>query len=82
MKVAVVGLGYVGLPLTVAFAETGDDVVALDVDPLKVSAVGAGESYVEDIPLKRLGTAEGQGHLQGTRIWPRPTPSSSVSRRR
>ena len=54
MNVAVVGLGYVGLPLAVAFAEAGDDVVALDVDPLKISAVGAGDSYIEDIPSDRL----------------------------
>jgi UDP-N-acetyl-D-glucosamine dehydrogenase len=56
MKVGVVGLGYVGLPLAVAFAEAGDDVVALDVDPLKVSAVGSGESYIEDIRSERLRT--------------------------
>src|SRR6201996_9606735 len=54
MKVGVVGLGYVGLPLTVAFAEAGDDVVALDVDPLKVSAVAAGDSYIEDVASDRL----------------------------
>ncbi|MBV9941723.1 MAG: nucleotide sugar dehydrogenase [Solirubrobacterales bacterium] len=54
MKVGVVGLGYVGLPLAIAFAEAGDEVVALDVDPLKVSAVDAGDSYIEDIPSARL----------------------------
>ena len=54
MKVGVVGLGYVGLPLAVAFAEAGDGVIALDVDPLKVSAVNAGDSYIEDITSERL----------------------------
>jgi UDP-N-acetyl-D-glucosamine dehydrogenase len=54
MTIGVVGIGYVGLPLVVAFAEAGDQVVALDVDPLKVSAVAAGESYIEDIPAERL----------------------------
>ena len=54
MKVGVVGLGYVGLPLAVAFAEAGDEVVALDLDPLKVTAVAAGDSYIEDIPSDRL----------------------------
>jgi UDP-N-acetyl-D-glucosamine dehydrogenase len=47
-------LGYVGLPLAVAFAEAGDEVVAVDVDPRKVAAVNAGESYVEDIEDERL----------------------------
>lgn len=54
MKVGVVGLGYVGLPLAVAFAEAGDQVIGLDVDPLKISAVAAGDSYIEDIPSERL----------------------------
>ena len=54
MKVGVVGLGYVGLPLAVAFAEAGDQVIALDVDPLKISAVAAGDSYIEDVPSERL----------------------------
>jgi UDP-N-acetyl-D-glucosamine dehydrogenase len=54
VTIGVVGIGYVGLPLAVAFAEAGDRVVALDVDPLKVSAVTAGDSYIEDIPSERL----------------------------
>jgi UDP-N-acetyl-D-glucosamine dehydrogenase len=44
----------VGLPLAVAFAEAGEDVVAVDVDPRKVAAIKAGESYVEDISSERL----------------------------
>jgi len=47
-------LGYVGLPLAVAFAEAGEGVVAVDVDPEKVRAVAAGESYIEDVPSERL----------------------------
>src|SRR3984885_14245324 len=54
MNVGVVGLGYVGLPLAVAFAEAGGDVIALDVDPIKVSAVAAGDSYIEDVASERL----------------------------
>ncbi|MDQ6836475.1 MAG: nucleotide sugar dehydrogenase, partial [Actinomycetota bacterium] len=44
----------VGLPLVVSFAEAGEDVVAVDVDSRKISAIGAGESYIEDIPSERL----------------------------
>ena len=44
-----IGLGYVGLPLAVAFAQEGCEVIAVDVDSRKVEAVAAGESYVEDI---------------------------------
>jgi UDP-N-acetyl-D-glucosamine dehydrogenase len=54
LSIGVIGLGYVGLPLAVAFAEAGEDVVAVDLDPLKVAALRAGESYVEDIPGERL----------------------------
>ncbi|MGH2931031.1 MAG: nucleotide sugar dehydrogenase, partial [Solirubrobacteraceae bacterium] len=49
-----IGLGYVGLPLAVAFAEAGVDVIAVDVDERKVAAITAGDSYVEDIPSERL----------------------------
>ncbi|MGA2927870.1 MAG: nucleotide sugar dehydrogenase [Solirubrobacteraceae bacterium] len=54
MAIGVVGLGYVGLPLAVAFAQAGECVVAVDTDPRKVAAIKAGESYVEDIPSALL----------------------------
>ncbi len=54
MSVGVIGLGYVGLPLVVAFAEAGEHVIAVDVDERRVAAVAAGESYIEDIPSERL----------------------------
>jgi UDP-N-acetyl-D-glucosamine dehydrogenase len=54
MRIGVIGLGYVGLPLAVAFAEAGDDVVAVDVDERKVTAIEAGRSYIEDVPSERL----------------------------
>jgi UDP-N-acetyl-D-glucosamine dehydrogenase len=52
--VGVIGLGYVGLPLAVAFAEQGCEVVAVDVDERKIEAIEAGESYIEDIPSEQL----------------------------
>jgi UDP-N-acetyl-D-glucosamine dehydrogenase len=52
--VGIIGLGYVGLPLAVAFAEEGCDVVAVDVDGRKVQALQSGESYIEDVPDERL----------------------------
>ena len=54
MSIGIIGLGYVGLPLAVAFAEAGQEVVAVDIDERKITAVLAGESYVEDIPSPRL----------------------------
>ncbi len=54
MSVGVIGLGYVGLPLVVAFAEAGERVIAMDIDAAKVAAVTAGESYIEDVHADRL----------------------------
>jgi UDP-N-acetyl-D-glucosamine dehydrogenase len=54
MSIGVVGLGYVGLPLVVAFAEAGEEVIAVDIDPRKVDAITAGDSYIEDIPSEVL----------------------------
>jgi UDP-N-acetyl-D-glucosamine dehydrogenase len=57
MKVGIIGLGYVGLPLAVAFAEAGSDVVGLDVDRRVVDGIARGESSVEDVPSERLALA-------------------------
>jgi UDP-N-acetyl-D-glucosamine dehydrogenase len=54
MDVGIMGLGYVGLPLAVGFAEEGHHVVGVDVDVRKVEALARGESYIEDIPSERL----------------------------
>ncbi len=50
MQVAVIGVGYVGLPLVVAFAEAGFRVTGIDVSPVKVDSLNRGQSYVEDVP--------------------------------
>ena len=52
--VAVLGLGYMGLPLAVSFAEKGFPVVGIDVDGRKVAALNRSESYVQDIMSARL----------------------------
>jgi UDP-N-acetyl-D-glucosamine dehydrogenase len=54
MKIGIIGLGYVGLPLGVAFAEEGHDVVGLDTDARRIAAVQEGHSYIEDIASERL----------------------------
>jgi UDP-N-acetyl-D-glucosamine dehydrogenase len=57
MRIGIVGLGYVGLPLAVAFAEADCDVVGVDVDGGRVAALNQGRSHVEDIPDARLAAA-------------------------
>src|SRR5215208_3383361 len=54
MRIGIVGLGYVGLPLAVAFAEAGCDVVGIDVDAGKVAGLREGRSHIEDIPDEQL----------------------------
>jgi UDP-N-acetyl-D-glucosamine dehydrogenase len=49
LRVAVIGLGYVGLPLATTFAEAGFHVTGIDVDPAKIDLANKGESYIPDI---------------------------------
>lgn len=49
MKIAIVGLGYVGLPLAVQFARCGVSVLGLDIDPAKVESLNQGRSYIKHI---------------------------------
>ncbi len=52
--VAIIGLGYVGLPLSVAFARRGFPVIGIDIDERKVEMLARGESYVEDVEPQDL----------------------------
>ncbi len=49
MKIAIVGLGYVGLPLSLQFARSGVNVLGLDVDPAKIESLNAGRSFIKHI---------------------------------
>ncbi|MEY2568049.1 MAG: UDP-N-acetyl-D-glucosamine dehydrogenase, partial [Actinomycetota bacterium] len=61
MKLAVMGQGYVGLPLAVRAAEVGHDVVGFDPDTARIKLLAAGESFVEDIPSAQLAAAVASG---------------------
>ncbi len=49
-RVAVIGLGYVGLPLAIALAKSGKHVLGVDVDARRVSQLNGGASYIPDVP--------------------------------
>jgi UDP-N-acetyl-D-glucosamine dehydrogenase len=49
-KIAIAGLGYVGLPLSLQFARSGLKVVGLDIDPIKIDRIHAGRTYIKHIP--------------------------------
>src|SRR5690348_3284875 len=57
MKIAIVGLGYVGLPLSLQFARSGVSVLGLDIDPSKVEALSGGRSYIKHIPAAVISEA-------------------------
>jgi UDP-N-acetyl-D-glucosamine dehydrogenase len=70
--VSVIGLGYVGLPLAVAFAERGFRVVGIDVDEGKTDALNRGASYVQDIPSARVGMLVESQQDMGSESLPSP----------
>jgi UDP-N-acetyl-D-glucosamine dehydrogenase len=69
--VGVVGLGYVGLPLAVAFARAGFPVIGVDADPGRAALLASGESPVEDVP-----TADLRPLVEGGRLVVRTTPEA------
>src|SRR5262245_32280589 len=64
--VSVIGLGYAGLPLALAFAEAGFRVVGVDLDGDKVERLNRGDSYVQDVPPERLDALVRAGRFRAT----------------
>ena len=65
-KMAVLGLGYVGLPFATVFAESGFEVIGIDPDPRKAGAVNAGESYIGDIESRQVAKLVNAKKLRAT----------------
>ena len=65
-RVGIIGLGYVGLPLAVVFAEAGLQVVGIDVQQRVADGINAGRSHVEDIPDARLAPLVEAGLISAT----------------
>ena len=59
--IAIVGLGYVGLPLVLRFVEVGYRVVGIDIDPVKVEKLQRGQSYIERISAESIVAARARG---------------------
>ncbi|HOX43479.1 MAG TPA: nucleotide sugar dehydrogenase [Myxococcota bacterium] len=64
--IGIVGLGYVGLPLAIAYADHGYRVLGLDIDPRKPEAIAAGRAYLKHIPGSRFAPHVAAGRLQAT----------------
>lgn len=61
--VSIIGLGYVGLPLAVEFAQVGFDVIGIDTDQEKVDDINTGRSYISDVPREDLAALVEGGKL-------------------
>ena len=66
MKIGIVGLGYVGLPLSLQFARSGVSVVGLDIDSAKVDAINAGRSYIKHIEADVVAKAVHSGAFRAS----------------
>jgi len=77
--IGVVGLGYVGLPLAVEFAEAGFNVIGLDVQQSKVDEINKGISYIADIPTERIEPLVTSGKLSATTSYDDLKPVDAIS---
>lgn len=65
-KIGILGMGYVGMPLAVVFAEKGFDVLGIDPDKRKVETFDKGISYIQDVPSETVARLRGEGRLKMT----------------
>ena len=65
-NIGIVGLGYVGLPLSMQFARSGLHVIGFDVDAAKIESLNAGRSYIEHLPSTMVAEAVATGRFQAT----------------
>jgi len=65
-KVAIVGAGYVGVPLAQVFSEAGNDVLLVDISPERVARINTGDSYIEDVPSPALKALIESGRLRAS----------------
>jgi UDP-N-acetyl-D-glucosamine dehydrogenase len=77
-RVGIVGQGYVGLPLSLAFVEGGFRVTGFDVDPRKVEAISRGESYIRHIGPERVAAAVAGGRYEATSDYSRTRACDAI----
>ena len=76
--IGVVGLGYVGLPLCLTYAEQGYRVLGLDIDQSKTKAINEGTSYIQHIEASRVQQARAAGRLEGTTDFSRASEADAL----
>ncbi|HEX3857615.1 MAG TPA: nucleotide sugar dehydrogenase [Verrucomicrobiae bacterium] len=78
MKIAIVGLGYVGLPLSLQFARSGVDVLGLDIDQAKVESLNQGRSYIKHIESPAIAEFVKSGKLAASTDFSRVKETEAV----
>jgi UDP-N-acetyl-D-glucosamine dehydrogenase len=78
MKTAIIGLGYVGLPLLLAYARKGHQALGIDIDPTKIDALLAGRSYIKHIASADVAEALASGNLDASTDFTRLTAVDAV----
>lgn len=78
MNIAIVGLGYVGLPLSLQFAKSGVTVLGLDIDSPKVEALNAGRSYIHHIPAENVAEQVKAGRFSASTDFARASAVEAV----
>lgn len=78
MNIAIVGLGYVGLPLSLQFARSGVKVLGLDIDPPKIEAINKGQSYIKHIEPAMVQEQVSAGRLSASTDFSRVKEVESV----
>ena len=78
MKIAIVGLGYVGLPLSLQFARSGVEVLGLDIDPAKVESLNQGRSYIKHIESSAIAEHAQSGRLSASTDFRRVQETEAV----
>ena len=76
--IGIVGLGYVGLPLSLTYAEVGYRVLGLDIDQAKADAINQGQSYIEHIDGERIRQAKQQQKLEATTDFARAAEADAL----
>jgi UDP-N-acetyl-D-glucosamine dehydrogenase len=76
--IAVIGLGYVGLPLSLQFAKTGSHVIGLDVDGAKIEAINGGRSYIKHVTDSVIAEAVEAGTLSASNDFSRVSSCDAV----
>ncbi len=79
--IAIVGLGYVGLPLLLAYARKGFNSIGFDIDPAKPETLLAGRSYIKHIPTTQVAEALAAGTLDATTDFSRIAEADAVTHR-